>query len=141
MFCCEGSSLPTKPRASGKNVFAPLLAEQLSRKRSGKVGRRWYVDETYLKVKGKWCYLYRAIVAMEIWSIRCSALHVDMVAVQRLFHKTLSVAEEPPQQVTTDGYDSYPRAIREVLGHNVEHRNNADLNRRIEQDHRGIKQR
>ena len=41
--------------------FAPLLAEHLRRKRKWKVGRRWYVDETYLKAKGKWCYLYRAI--------------------------------------------------------------------------------
>ena len=65
----------------------------------------------------------------------------DMAAAQRFFRKTLAVAEEAPQQVTTDGHDSYPRAIREVLGSNVEHRNNAYLNRRIEQDHRGIKQR
>src|SRR6476620_5303373 len=35
----------------------------------------------------------------------------------------------------------YPRAIREVLGPKVEHRCSAYLNRRIEQDHRGIKQR
>jgi transposase-like protein len=41
--------------------FAPLLTKQQRRKRRGKVGRRWYVDETYLKVKLKWCYLYRAI--------------------------------------------------------------------------------
>ena len=46
-----------------------------------------------------------------------------------------------PKQVTTDGHDSYPRAIREVLGANVEHRCSAYLNRRIEQDHRGVKQR
>ena len=51
------------------------------------------------------------------------------------------MAEVAPQQVTTDGHDSYPRAVREVLGRNVEHRDNAYLNRRIEQDHRGIKQR
>ena len=65
----------------------------------------------------------------------------DMAAAQRFFRKSLSVAEEVPQQVTTDGHDWYPRAIREVLGTDVEHRDNAYLNRRIEQDHRGIKQR
>ena len=64
-----------------------------------------------------------------------------MAAAQQFFRNTLAVAEEAPQQVTTDGHDSYPRAIREVLGKEVEHRNNAYLNRRIEQDHRGIKQR
>jgi DDE domain len=41
--------------------FAPLLPKQLRRKRSGKVGGRWYVNETYLKVKGNGGYLYRAI--------------------------------------------------------------------------------
>src|SRR5215207_2281331 len=35
--------------------------ESIRRKRKGKVGRRWYVDETYVRVKGEWCYLYRAI--------------------------------------------------------------------------------
>jgi hypothetical protein len=44
-------------------------------------------------------------------------------------------------QVTADGHDPYPRAIRKVLGTEVEHRDNAPLHRRIEQDHRGIKQR
>lgn len=41
--------------------FAPVFAEQLRAKRKGKVGVSWYVDETYIRVKGKWCYLYRAI--------------------------------------------------------------------------------
>ena len=46
-----------------------------------------------------------------------------------------------PKQITTDGHDSYPRAIRETLGPKVEHRCNAYLNRRIERDHRDVKQR
>ncbi len=41
--------------------FAPLLADPLRTKRRGQAGRSWYVDETSVKVKGKWCYLYRAI--------------------------------------------------------------------------------
>jgi hypothetical protein len=41
--------------------FAPLLADQLRGKRHGQAGRSWYIDETYIKVHGKWCYLYRAI--------------------------------------------------------------------------------
>jgi transposase-like protein len=64
-----------------------------------------------------------------------------MAAAQRFFRNALAVAGQAPQQVTTDGHDSYPRAVREILGRNVEHRDNAYLNRRIEQDHRGIKQR
>jgi transposase-like protein len=37
--------------------FAPLVADQLRRKRRGQAGRSWYVDETSIKVPGKWCSL------------------------------------------------------------------------------------
>jgi putative transposase len=47
----------------------------------------------------------------------------------------------PPEQVTTDGHAAYPRAIRETLGSTVLHRCNRYLNSRLEQDHRGMKQR
>ncbi len=43
--------------------------------------------------------------------------------------------------MTTDGHDSYPRAVRETLGPAVCHRTSRYMNNRIEQDHRGIKQR
>ena len=55
-----------------------------------------------------------------------------------LLRSALSVADEAPQPVTTDGYDSDPRAIREVPGTDVEHRDKEYLDRRIEQDHRGL---
>jgi putative transposase len=45
------------------------------------------------------------------------------------------------EQVTTDGHISYPRAIRETMGCDGEHRTNKYLNNRLEQDHRGVKQR
>src|SRR3982751_1541160 len=105
------------------------------------MGSRWYVDETYLKVKGQWCYLYRAIDHDGHLVDSLLSAPRAREAAQQFFQSALSIAEQPPQQVTTDGHDSYPRAIREVLGKEVEHRNNAYLNRRIEQDHRGIKQR
>ena len=61
MFLMRGYEFTHETVREWEERFAPLLAEQLRRKRKGKVGSRWYVDETYLKVKGKWCYLYRAI--------------------------------------------------------------------------------
>jgi transposase-like protein len=48
-----------------------------------------------------------------------------------------SVAGFVPDRVTTDGHNSYPRAIRSTLGHNVRHRTSIYLNNRLEQDHRG----
>ena len=141
VFLLRGFTFTHEAVREWEERFAPLLAEQLRRRRKGKVSRRWYVDETYLKVKGKWCYLYRAIDRNGNLVDSMLSTTRDMVAAQRFFQKALAVAEEAPQQVTTDGHDSYPRAVREVLGCDVEHRDNAYRNRRIEQDHRGIKQR
>jgi putative transposase len=42
--------------------LASVLSDTLRKHRRGKVGRSWYCDETYLKVKGRWTYLYRAIL-------------------------------------------------------------------------------
>jgi transposase-like protein len=141
LFLLRGFTFTHEAVREWEERCAPLLADQLRRQRQGKAGRRWFVDETYLKVKGKWCYLYRAIDRNGNLVDSMLSATRDRTAAQRFFRKTLAVAEEAPQQVTTDGHDSYPRAIREVLGTDVEHRDNAYLNRRIEPDHRGMKQR
>ncbi len=41
--------------------FAPMVSELLRTKRRGQAGRSWYIDETYVRVSGRWSYLYRAI--------------------------------------------------------------------------------
>src|SRR5215211_8958841 len=41
--------------------LAPLISDHLRQRRRGKIGKSWYVDETYVKIKGEWCYLDRAI--------------------------------------------------------------------------------
>jgi putative transposase len=141
MFLLRGWEFTHEAVREWEERFAPLLAEKLRRKRKGKAGRRWFVDETYIKVKGKWCYLYRATDREGNLVDSLLSATRDMDAAQRFFRSALSVINQAPIQVTTDGHDSYPRAIRETLGPNANHRCNAYLNRRIEQDHRGIKQR
>ncbi|GHO71320.1 hypothetical protein KSC_102120 [Ktedonobacter sp. SOSP1-52] len=64
-----------------------------------------------------------------------------MEAAKRFFNQAVTMVDHAPKRVTTDGHDSSPRAIRETLGDTVVHRTNAYLNNRLEQDHRGIKQR
>jgi putative transposase len=64
-----------------------------------------------------------------------------MEAAQRFFKQAVDVVGHTPEQVTTDGHTSYPRAIRETMGNDVLHRKKKYLNNGLEQDHRGIKQR
>lgn len=64
-----------------------------------------------------------------------------MEAAQRFFTQARAVVGHPPESVTADGHSSYPRAIRETIGSDVHHRTSTYLNNRLEQDHRGIKQR
>jgi len=65
----------------------------------------------------------------------------DRDAAQRFFRRALARAGDAPAPVTTDGHDADPRAIRETLGHAVEHRTSRYKNNRLEQDHRGVQQR
>jgi transposase-like protein len=121
--------------------FAPIFATGLRVKRQGKVGKSWYVDETYFKVKGKWCYLYRAIDRNGNLVDSMLSEKRDMEAAQAFFTSALAVTGCLPERVTTDGHTAYPKAIAEVLGTDMEHRVSDCLTNRIEQDHRGIKQR
>jgi putative transposase len=63
MFLERGWEFTHETVREWETRFAPLLAEQLCIRRRGQAGQSWYVDETYVRVKGKWCYLYRAIDA------------------------------------------------------------------------------
>jgi putative transposase len=140
-FCCVDSNSLMKRCGTGKNGLPRCWLSTSARKRKGKVGRRWYVDETYIRVKGKWCYLYRAIDREGNLVDSMLSATRDMDAAQRFFRCARSMSNVPPTQVTTDGHDSYPRAIRETLGPKVKHRCSAYMNRRIERNHREVKQR
>jgi putative transposase len=121
--------------------LAPLLSDILRKKRSGTVGNSWYVDETYVKVQGRWPYLYRAIDRDgNSVDVRLSDTR-DLTAAEAFFRSARAVTGVTPDRITTDGHDAYPRAIRIVFGEGVIHRTNRDLNNYLEQDHRGVKQR
>ena len=60
MFLARGFEFTHEAVRDWEARFAPLITEQLRSRRKGKAGKSWYCDETYLKVGGKWHYLYRA---------------------------------------------------------------------------------
>jgi putative transposase len=141
MFLTRGFSFTHETVREWEERFAPLVAARLRVNRRGKAGVKWHADETYVRVDGRWCYLYRAIDADGNLVDSMLSETRDMGAAKRFFSLALAVVGHAPEKVTTDGHDAYPRAIRETLGSQVRHRTSRYMNNRLEQDHRGIKQR
>ena len=139
MFLERGFTFSHETVRAWEALVAPLLSEQLRARRKGKAGPKWHADETYIKVSGVWCYLYRAIDADGNLVDSMLSERRDMEAARRFFARSLEVVGHTPEKVTTDGHDAYPRAVREILGEGVAHRCSQYMNNRLEQDHRGIK--
>src|SRR3712207_8115479 len=115
--------------------LAPALADELRRRRHGRGGargRHWHVDETYLKVGGRWAYLYRAIDRDGNLVDTMLSEHRDMAAARAFFRSAKAVTGVTAERVTTDGHVSYPRAIRSTLGRRVVHRTSAYKNNGLE---------
>jgi transposase-like protein len=93
--------------------------------------RRQY--QTYVKVAGAWCYLYRAIdrdgTLVDVFLSETR----DMAAAKAFLRSAKSVTQVEPEQVTTDGHTSYPKAIADELGTDVDHRTSQYKNNVIEQ--------
>jgi transposase-like protein len=124
--------------------FAPEF-EKCWRRFAQAVGRSWRVDETYVKIRGEWCYLYRAVDwAGRTVDFRLSAKR-DVAAAKAFFRRAIR-NQGPPQAITLDGYAASHRAVRELkaeglLPADTKLRSSKYLNNLIEQDHRGVKQR
>jgi transposase-like protein len=126
--------------------YAPEL-EQRMRRHLKSTNKSWRVDETYIRIKGRWCYLYRAIdSAGATIDFLLSALR-DADAAKRLFHRALKNPLHPqPRVINTDLAPIYHSAITEMkkagtLRRRCRHRPVQYLNNILEQDHRAIKRR
>ena len=121
--------------------FAPLVSQNLRSRRRGKSGRSWYLDETYVKVSGRWRYLYRAIDRDGNLLDSMLSEKRDKHAARRFLRRLLDSARQRPFRLTTDKHPAYTKAIRWIVGRKALHRHNQYLNNRMEQSHRPIKQR
>jgi putative transposase len=115
MFLIRGIVFSHEAVRDWEAKLTPALAEGLRRRRRGKAGRSWYVDETYIKVHGQWRYLYRAIDRSGALVDVMFSEHRDMAAAKAFFESAKTITGVTPDRVTTDGHDSYPRAIRTTL--------------------------
>jgi transposase-like protein len=118
----------------------PLITEQLRAQRTGKAGKSLYTDETYLKIGGKWHDLYRAIDRDGSLVDSMLSKTRDMDAAKRFFKGAKEATGCKPTRVTTDKHPAYPRAFCRVLDRKVNQRCSRYLNKRLEQDHSGVKQ-
>ncbi|MBV8613199.1 MAG: IS6 family transposase, partial [Acetobacteraceae bacterium] len=131
MFALRGMVFSHEAVRDWEAKLTPALAEGLRQRRHGKVGRSWYVDETHLKVDGRWCYVYRAIDSSGALVDVLFSERRDMRAAKAFFRSAKAATGLTPDRVTTDGHGSYPRAIRTELGRGVRHRTSRYLNNRL----------
>jgi putative transposase len=120
--------------------FLPLV-EKMARKQKRPVGGSWRMDETYIKVKGVWKYLYRAVDKQGKTVDFLLTAKRDMAAAKRFFDKAMR-ANGDPNKVVMDKSGANKAAIDAInAGRNVPIlvRQIKYLNNIVEQDHRAIK--
>jgi transposase-like protein len=119
--------------------FAPLLAEAARPCRHG-IGDRWQVDETYVKVAGRWRYVYRAIDQFgQVIDVFVSSRR-DATASRRFFQQAIGTTATIPVEVVTDRAAAYPAVLDELLPM-AWHRTELYANNRVEADHGRLKSR
>jgi putative transposase len=115
--------------------------EEAFRRRKRPVGRSWRMDETYIKVKGEWKYLYRAVDKSGQTIDFLLTEHRDEQAAMRFLTQAIR-RHGVPERITIDGSAANEAAIKrynDEHGTSIEIRQNKYLNNLVEQDHRAVK--
>jgi len=111
MFLQRGIVFTREAARAWERKLTPFLLETLRKRRYGTVGKNWYVDETYVRVDGRWQYLYRAVDrAGHLIDVRLSDTR-DLTAAETFFRSAWTVIGVTPERITTDEHGAYPRAI------------------------------
>jgi putative transposase len=131
--------------------YSPELLEQFNKRKRAVTGR-WHMDKTYIKVRGRWLYLYRAIDSNGDTVEFLFSEKRNLTAAKRFLRKALK-RHGRPERIVIDGSQTNREAIlscdttdrlqdrsRRKLKP-IRIRQSAYLNNRIEQDHRAIKRR
>jgi len=109
------------------------------------VGGSWRMDETYIKVRGTWVYLYRAVDKQGLTVDFYLSRKRDVEAAKQFLRKAMK-NQRVPTKITLDAYAASHRAVAALkkngeLPKRVHTRTNKYLNNGIEQDHRRVKHR
>jgi putative transposase len=120
--------------------YAPEVEKQF-RRQQRLVGRSWWMDETYVKIKGKWAYLYRAVDKEGQTIDFLLTPQRDRDTAKAFLCKAIR-NQELPEKITIDQSGSNTAAI---MYYNKMHRtaivmrHSKYLNNLVEQDHRAVK--
>ncbi|WP_075794672.1 IS6 family transposase [Massilia putida] len=120
--------------------FLPVI-EKLSRQHKRHIGTSWRMDKTYIKVKGTWCYLYRAVDKEGKTVDFLLTAHRDVSAAKRFFAKAIR-ENGVPNKIAMDKSGANKAAMDEINGGTavpITVRQVKYLNNIVEQDHRAIK--
>ncbi|PJO48303.1 IS6 family transposase [Ochrobactrum sp. MYb29] len=127
--------------------FSSKLLERFYQKKR-QVTRKWNLDETYIKVKGEWLYLYRAIDSNGDTVEFYFSKERDLISAKCFIRKALA-RHGRPVRITIDGSQNNRTAILQCDAENrlsqagkpIAIRSSKYMNNTIEQDHRRIKRR
>jgi len=108
-----------------------------------RAGVSWRVAEPYVKIRGKWTYLYRAVYKQGMAADFLLRVKRDVAAAEAFFRRAFKSHGRLPQIITLDGFRASHLAAREILnehqgGNRTKIRSSKYLNNLIEQDHRSI---
>jgi transposase-like protein len=100
--------------------------EKRWRRYARRVGRSWRVDETYIKVRGRWTYLYRAVDKQGLTVDFLLSENRDISAVRKFFTRAIKL-HGAPARITLNGYPATHSAVAELKKSGVLHTRTKDL--------------
>jgi transposase, IS6 family len=117
--------------------FTPLY-QDAARPHRHRVGGRWSIDETSVRITGRWCYVFRAIDEMgQVIDVYVSSTR-DRAAAIAFLTRAVTSTGATPTAVTTDRAPIFPPAFAQVLPE-VEQTTGKMVQQRIERDHQHLK--
>lgn len=141
----RGVDVSPRTVLSWVHTFGPLLAAEL-RRQARPLGTRWYIDETYVRVGGRWAYLYRAVDETgQVVDVMLRDQR-DLASARAFLQQARRRRASRPATVITDKHPAYGRAVRRHVPRATHiptglHRARGETTKPVERSHGPVKDR